>query len=274
MSSTNAAENLQGLTLDTGWDVGPPVPQATWSHRRILLGLLHRDQKRPLVFPEGYNFAPFMSLATQHGTQRPIVDVVGEMLDAYRYERDLSLCVNAAASTRWRSSKMRVNSARTHNHRRTVSALRYSRRRRYQVPTFVCICAGVGLETAFTSQRCSWPQAATRNRRIPSGPKAGLWLAGKVEKIVKWCAASGRMCRYHGRRERRARRFGGGPARAGFLEKLQRENAKLIDDLDRTTRDLDRTTRRPGPHHPRPGPHHPRPRPLEATQRRPQETTR
>ena len=27
------------------------------------------------------------------------------------------------------------------------------------------------------------------------------------------------------------------------IEKLQRENAKLIDDLDRTTRDLDRTTR-------------------------------
>ena len=26
------------------------------------------------------------------------------------------------------------------------------------------------------------------------------------------------------------------------IEKLQRENAKLIDDLDRTTRDLDRTT--------------------------------
>ena len=65
------------------------------------------------------------------------------------------------------------------------------------------------------------------------------------------------------------------------IEKLQRENAKLIDDLDRTTRDLDRTTRdldrttrdldRTTP---RPGPHHPRPRPLEATQRRPQETTR
>ena len=27
------------------------------------------------------------------------------------------------------------------------------------------------------------------------------------------------------------------------IEELQRENAKLIDDLDRTTRDLDRTTR-------------------------------
>ena len=66
------------------------------------------------------------------------------------------------------------------------------------------------------------------------------------------------------------------------IEKLQRENAKLIDDLDRTTRDLDRTTRdldrttrdldRTTRDLDRT--HHPRPRPLEATQRRPQETTR
>jgi len=32
-------------------------------------------------------------------------------------------------------------------------------------------------------------------------------------------------------------------ARDKRIEELQRENAKLIDDLDRTTRDLDRTTR-------------------------------
>ena len=93
MSSTNAAENLQGLTLDTGWDVGPPVPQAPGATGGFFSVCYTATKNGRSCFLKAYNFAPFMSLATQHGTQRPIVDVVGEMLDAYRYERDLSaLC--------------------------------------------------------------------------------------------------------------------------------------------------------------------------------------
>ena len=67
---------------------------------------------------------------------------------------------------------------------------------------------------------------------------------------MKWCAASGRMCRYmeHGRRERRARRFGGAPARAGFAGPGHREASAGERQADR----------RFGPHHPGPGPHHPR----------------
>jgi len=41
---------------------------------------------------------------------------------------------------------------------------------------------------------------------LAKGSSVCLWLAGKVEKSVKWCAASGGMCRYveHGQGERRA----------------------------------------------------------------------
>ena len=90
----------------------------------------------------------------------------------------------------------------------------------------------------------------------------------------------GRMCRYmeHGG-ENGGRDGSGAPrreqdSRDQGIEKLQRENAKLIDDLDRTTRDLDRTTRDLDRTTRDLDRTTPRPRPLEATQRRPQETTR
>ena len=93
MSSTNAADNLQGLTLDTGWVVGPPVPRAPGATGGFFSVCYTATKNGRTCFLKAYNFAPFMNLATQHGTKRPIVDVLGDMLDAYRYERDLSaLC--------------------------------------------------------------------------------------------------------------------------------------------------------------------------------------
>lgn len=41
-------------------------------------------------FLKAFNFAQFLTLARQHGDSRQIVDVIGDMISAYRYERDLS----------------------------------------------------------------------------------------------------------------------------------------------------------------------------------------
>ena len=40
-------------------------------------------------FLKAFNFSQFLNLSTRHGHHRPIVDVIGEMIEAYRYERFL-----------------------------------------------------------------------------------------------------------------------------------------------------------------------------------------
>lgn len=93
MPHTNAAENLQGLVLDSGWLVTERVtkPQgATGGFFSVCYKVTKEGEE---CFLKAFNFASFMNLSRQPGKQ--IVDVMAEMIDAYRYERDLSaLCKN------------------------------------------------------------------------------------------------------------------------------------------------------------------------------------
>ncbi len=93
MADNNAAENLEGLTLDSGWHVGPRVqkpPGATGGFFSVCYRVTRDGEE---CFLKAFNFAQFLNLATQHGHHRQIVDVVGDMIEAYKYERDLSaLC--------------------------------------------------------------------------------------------------------------------------------------------------------------------------------------
>lgn len=92
--SSNAAENLSGRTLVTGWQVGDLIvkaPSATGGYFSVCYTVTRNDEKG---FLKAYNFARFLQMATHtQGPTPSIVDVVSNMLDSYKYERDLSaLC--------------------------------------------------------------------------------------------------------------------------------------------------------------------------------------
>jgi eukaryotic-like serine/threonine-protein kinase len=90
---TNAAESLEGLLLDSGWQVRDRIqkpPGATGGFFSVCYQVTKDGQE---CFLKAFNFAQFLVLAHAHGGTRSIVDVVSDMLDAYKYERDLSsLC--------------------------------------------------------------------------------------------------------------------------------------------------------------------------------------
>ncbi len=93
MVDANAAESLAGLVLDTGWKVIDRIekpPHATGGY----FSVCYRVEKDGRVcFLKAYNFSSFFELARHGGRPMKVVDVLGEMLDSYRYERSLSaLC--------------------------------------------------------------------------------------------------------------------------------------------------------------------------------------
>jgi len=95
MAFTNAAENLEGLVLDTGWEVKKRIPKPSGATGGFFSVCYTVTKNGEECFLKAFNFAQFLNLATAHGKTRPIVDVIGEMIDAYKYERDLSaLCRN------------------------------------------------------------------------------------------------------------------------------------------------------------------------------------
>jgi len=88
MNDANAAEGLEGITLDTGWIVLEKIqkpPGATGSFFSVCYKVQKGDD---VCFLKAFNFAKFLQLSK--GTAKQVVDVISEMLDAYKYERDLS----------------------------------------------------------------------------------------------------------------------------------------------------------------------------------------
>lgn len=90
MIDSNAAENLQGLTLETGWTVGSKLdkpPGATGGFFSVCYSVTKGTEE---CFLKAFNFAKFFQLANAQGQTKQVVDVISEMIDAYKYERDLS----------------------------------------------------------------------------------------------------------------------------------------------------------------------------------------
>jgi len=92
-SDTNAAEHLEGMVLDSGWEVGARLvkgPGATGGFFSVCYKVTRNGEE---CFLKAFDFAKFLMLSRIHGHAKPIVDVIGEMIEAYKYERDLSaLC--------------------------------------------------------------------------------------------------------------------------------------------------------------------------------------
>jgi serine/threonine protein kinase len=91
--NTNAAENLSGRTLANGWYVESLVKKpagATGGFFSVCYSVTRGAERG---FLKAYSFDRFFNLANSQGQTRSVVDVLSDMLESYRYERDLSeLC--------------------------------------------------------------------------------------------------------------------------------------------------------------------------------------
>ena len=83
----NAAHNLLNRTLETGWFVKEKLKKED-NQTGSFFSVCYRVEKEgEICFLKAYDFAKFLSISTP-GSK--IVDVMNDMLTAYRYERDLS----------------------------------------------------------------------------------------------------------------------------------------------------------------------------------------
>ncbi len=84
----NAAHNLLGLTLSTGWQVTKKIEKTdnqTGSFFSVCY-LVEKDGET--CFLKAFDFAKFLTLSQSGGGS--VVDAMNDMTTAYRYERDLS----------------------------------------------------------------------------------------------------------------------------------------------------------------------------------------
>ncbi len=89
MDNVNAAENLEGIILKSGWLVEEIIekkPGATGSFFSVCYQVVKNGET---CFLKAFNFARFFQIADGSGKQ--VVDIISEMLEAYKYERDLSI---------------------------------------------------------------------------------------------------------------------------------------------------------------------------------------
>ena len=83
----SAAHNLLGITLKSGWKVTEKITKTANSTGSVFSVCYKVEKDGSICFLKAFNFTPFF----QHSSPgQSIVDVLNDMLTAYRYERDLS----------------------------------------------------------------------------------------------------------------------------------------------------------------------------------------
>lgn len=88
---SNAAENLEGVILDTGWKVNRRIPKGDNSTGSFFSVCYLVEKDGEVCFLKAFDFAKFFSIAQG----KRVVDVISDMSTAFKYERDLSqLCQN------------------------------------------------------------------------------------------------------------------------------------------------------------------------------------
>lgn len=84
---TNAAHNLSGLTLKTGWTVIEKLTKADHSTGSFFSVCYKVEKDGAICFLKAFDFAKFFQLSEPG---KEVVDIMGDMITAYQYERDLS----------------------------------------------------------------------------------------------------------------------------------------------------------------------------------------
>jgi serine/threonine protein kinase len=90
VDSENAAQNLTGRQLKTGWAVLEKIdrpPGATGSFFSVCYKV---EREGEICFLKAFNFSKFFAVSEMESPGRSHVDVISDMIRAYQYERDLS----------------------------------------------------------------------------------------------------------------------------------------------------------------------------------------
>jgi eukaryotic-like serine/threonine-protein kinase len=84
---TNAAHNLFGLTLKTGWKVIEKLTKTDNSSGSFFSVCYKVEMDGEICFLKAFDFAKFFQISEPG---KDLVDIMGDMITAYQYERDLS----------------------------------------------------------------------------------------------------------------------------------------------------------------------------------------
>ncbi len=86
----NAAHNLLGLTLKSGWKVVEQITKTANSTGAFFSVCYKVEKDGEMCFLKAFDFNRFLGMSRMEDPNRPIVDIISEMTSAYKYERDLS----------------------------------------------------------------------------------------------------------------------------------------------------------------------------------------
>lgn len=86
----SAANNLLNRTLSSGWKVIEKITKADNATGSFFSICYKVEKNNKICFLKAFNFTPFFQVSVQNGEKRSITDVMGDMIDAYKYERELS----------------------------------------------------------------------------------------------------------------------------------------------------------------------------------------
>jgi eukaryotic-like serine/threonine-protein kinase len=84
---TNAAHNLEGLTLKTGWKVIKKLTKTDNSTGAFFSVCYTVEKDEETCFLKAFDFAKFFQISEPG---KDVVDIMGDMITAFQYERDLS----------------------------------------------------------------------------------------------------------------------------------------------------------------------------------------
>lgn len=84
---TNAAHNLLGLTLKTGWVVKEKITKSSTSTGSFFSVCYKVEKDGEICFLKAFDFAKFFQVSEPN---KEVVDIMGDMIKAFQYERDLS----------------------------------------------------------------------------------------------------------------------------------------------------------------------------------------
>jgi len=87
MDQSNAANNLLGRTLESGWKVIKKIKKESYATGRFFSVCYKVEKNGETCFLKAFDFAKFFSSSEPN---KKIVDIMTDMLNAYKYEKQLS----------------------------------------------------------------------------------------------------------------------------------------------------------------------------------------
>lgn len=88
---SNAAHDLEGVTLQSGWHVIEKINKPKGHSGSYFSACYLVEKEGETCFLKAFDFSKFSSGFAQNGENVSVIDLMGDMINAFRFERDLSL---------------------------------------------------------------------------------------------------------------------------------------------------------------------------------------